>query len=331
MKDENMKDTAAFEQGCFSNLFEQFIKYKQSLGFKYGYHTQKVLVQLNRELNRMETGKTVLTRNAVESLASHHNDEAPATQAKRAALLRHFAEFMVDMGYEAYIYPIHCSRITYDSFDPYIFTHEQMAAIIQASDSLRPTSESPRYHFVWPAFMRVLYCCGLRLSEAVNLRVADVDLDNGILYIGKSKNGTSRYVPVSNSLQKYLQKYAMDAALTENEDTYFFPAPDGGHYHKNTAYERIKSFYQSAGIPKLGNGRFPRIHDVRHTYSCHALEMMQQKEYDLYYSLPILSAYLGHQGIRDTERYLHLPQVLYGELSDVSALMGIIPEVDADD
>ena len=328
MKGKNRKTNVTFEPGYFSGLFEQFIRYKQGLGYTYGYHIRKALSALNCKLNLLDTGGPILTRETVEHLVTHHGDEASATQVKRAALLRHFAEFMIDMGYEAYVYPLHCSRITYDSFSPYIFSYEQMAAIIKASDSLPSSAKSPRYHIVWPAFVRILYCCGLRLSEALNLRVDDVDFEKGTLYIEKSKNGTSRYVPVSASLHNYLKSYALKAELSENEDIYLFPASDGGHYSPNTAYDRIKSIYLKAGIPRLSNGRLPRIHDVRHSYSCHALEKMQQKGYDLYYSLPILSAYLGHQGIRETERYLHLPQFRHDELSSIPELSGVIPEVD---
>jgi integrase/recombinase XerD len=328
MKRKDKLANVTFEPGYFSTLFEQFVRYKQGLGYTYGYRIQKTLATLNCRLNLLDTGSPVLTRETVEYLAAHHSNEAPATQVKRAALLRHFAEFMVDMGYEAYVYPLHCSRITYDTFAPFIFTREQIIDIIHVSDTLPLSACSPRYHIVWPAFMRVLYCCGLRLSEALQLRAENVDIDKGTLYIEKSKKGTSRYVPVSSSLHDYLEMYIRKVGLFENEDIYLFPAPDGGPYSQNTAYERVKSFYVKAGIPRLSNGRLPRVHDVRHTYCCHALEKMQQKGFDLYYSLPILSTYLGHQGIRETERYLHLSQFHYEELSSIPELTRIIPEVD---
>jgi integrase len=111
--------------------------------------------------------------------------------------------------------------------------------------------------------------------------------------------------------------------------TYFFPAPDGGRYAINPAYNHIKKIYEAAGIPRLSKGRLPRIHDLRHTYCCHALMQMQENGFDLYYSLPILSAYLGHQGIRDTERYLRLPVFQHPAVIEAEpAILGdIIPEV----
>ena len=210
---------------------------------------------------------------------------------------------------------------------PYIFSHEQIRDIFTAADSLPPSKKSPQYHLVWPTFVRVLYGCGLRLSEALSLKTADVNIADGILFIEKSKKGTSRYVPMSATLTEYCAKYVNTVHL--NESRYFFSAPDGGRYGSNTAYDRVKGIYESACIPRLSNGLLPRVHDLRHTFCCHALEQMQAKNLDLYYALPILSTYIGHQGVRDTERYLRLPAFRYASLVDteMGSLKGIIPEV----
>ena len=82
----------------------------------------------------------------------------------------------------------------------------------------------------------------------------------------------------------------------------------------------------------LPNGRLPRIHDLRHTFCCHAFEAMKERGFDLYYSLPILSVYIGHQGIRDTERYLHLPEFHHDQLIYASDIvLGDIEFAEVDD
>lgn len=63
---------------------------------------------------------------------------------------------------------------------------------------------------------------------------------------------------------------------------------------------------QQAGIRKLSSGSYPRIHDLRHTYAVHALELSISKGMDPYCSLPALSTYMGHKGIESTEYYLRL-------------------------
>ena len=262
----NKEYTATFDDGIFKELFLEFIAYKQGLGFKYGISIQNSLSWINTRLNAYMLDTPVLTKTVVEELVSRRDHEAPTTQIKRICYLRHFAEFLLEMGYEAYIYPKHYTVIHHDYFAPYIFTKQQMASIIAASDSLPFIKRSPKHHIVWPAFIRVLYGCGLRLSETLNLKTQDVNLDVGIIYIEKSKNGTSRYVPISSSLKKYLTNYVALMKLDLASGGYFFPAPDNGRYALHSAYCQIKKLYEKAGIPRLGNGRLPRIHDVSNTH-----------------------------------------------------------------
>ena len=315
-----------FVDSIFKEQFILFIQYKQGLGFSYGYPVQGCLSRINASL--VESKTSILDRDTVEKLSERRPGEAAGTQQKRISLLRHFAQFLNDMGAEAYVTPASYSVKWIDSFAPYIFSHEQIEAIFAAADSLPPNRVSPHYHLVWPTFIRVLYGCGLRLSEALALRTDNVNLEDGILFIDKSKKGTSRYVPMSATLTKYCCKYA-DMVHLDGQTSYFFTAPDGGRYGPNTAYDRLKSIYEKARIPRLSNGLLPRIHDLRHTFCCHALEQMQAKNLDLYYALPILSTYVGHQGIRDTERYLRLPAFQFDSLvgTELGLLKGIIPEV----
>lgn len=326
--------TTTFDDGIFKELFLKFIQYKRGLGFKYGSEVESALSLINTKLNSYHIETLRLSKEIVVKLAERIPHEASATQAKRIGYLRHFAVFLNNMGYDAYVYPQLYNVKSDNGFSPYIFSHEQISAIISASDSLKYTANSPHYHMVWPAFVRVLYGCGLRLSEALRLRIKDIDLENGVLYIEKSKKNTSRYVPMSASLLQYCGFYVNSIKIDMmNDNGYFFPAPDGGRYGINTAQSAIKKIYTIAGIPRMSNGRLPRVHDIRHTFSCHSLEMIQQQGLDLYYSLPILSTYLGHQGIRDTERYLRLATFKFPSIVEIerTAWDGIIPEVMIDE
>lgn len=60
---------------------------------------------------------------------------------------------------------------------------------------------------VFPVLFRIFYGCGLRISEALNLKVKDVDLENGIIAVYESKNNNDRLVPLSNNLKNILTDY----------------------------------------------------------------------------------------------------------------------------
>ena len=70
-----------------------------------------------------------------------------------------------------------------------------------------------------------------------------------------------------------------------------------------------------AGIPHGGRGKGPRLHDLRHTFAVHMLNMWAVQGRDLYVALPILSVYLGHTSLKSTEQYLRLVPEAYAQIT----------------
>jgi integrase len=327
----NQERNIEFDEGAFKQLFLDFIQYQRSLGYKYGSSSIYTLRSINRDLNQMNLAQEqpCLSRKIIESLAEKRPNETCGTQHYRIGLLRQFSLYMNRVGFDAYVFPKRFLPKYRSDFRPYIFSDNEISAIIKAADGLKPAKRSPKYHFIYPALVRLLYGCGLRISEARYLKTQQVDLDQGIIYIDKSKNDTSRYVPMSGSLTDYLRHYVREASIDLNTEGFFFPAPDGGHYDPKTLYEGIKNIYLQARIEALPNGKLPRVHDLRHTFSVHAIRMMKKKGRDVYTSAPLLSAYLGHTNMIDTEKYIHLTAFEFGNfIADSGNLLnGVIPEV----
>jgi integrase len=328
---KNKERIIEFDDGTFKQLFLDFIRYQQSLGYKYRKSSIYTLRSMNRELNQMDLlqEQPFLSKKIVESLAEKRPNETCGTQQYRIGLLRQFSLYTGSIGFDAYLLPKRYLPKYRSDFRPYIFSDNEISAIIKAADCLKPMKRYPKYHFIYPALIRLLYGCGLRISEARFLKTRQVDLDQGIIYIDKSKNDTSRYVPMSWSLTDYLRLYVREAGIDLKIEGYFFPAPDGGPYDLKTVQGVIKKIYHKAGINTLPNGRLPRVHDIRHTFSVHSIRMMKNKGQDVYVSAPVLSAYLGHTNMIDTEKYIHLTAFEFGNfITDSSSLLkGVIPEV----
>lgn len=77
-------------------------------------------------------------------------------------------------------------------------------------------------------------------------------------------------------------------------------------------YKKFHQLLEDARIPPRADGGRQRLHDVRHTFCVRALEQMQEKGFDLYTSLPLLSVYLGHKHITETEYYLRMVEEHFG-------------------
>ena len=120
---------------------------------------------------------------------------------------------------------------------------------------------------------------------------------------------------MADSLTKRCQTYVERARLGKRGNRFFFPSPYGGHYTNATIYKLFREILRQAGISHLGRGKGPRVHDFRHIYSVNCLKKWAFEGKDLTNYLPYLSAYLGHEDLRGSQRYLRLTADLYPEMT----------------
>lgn len=206
------------------------------------------------------------------------------------------------------------------NFTPYIFTKSQIADIFAACDASRLYDvRMGTSLFSMPALLRMLYGTGARISEALSIVNEDVHLDDGYIHLRKTKNGTDRIVPISESLRYVLSEYIshrdrMPIVGISAPDHTLFVKGDGTSFGANAVYQFFRKMLDRCGIPFKGNHCGPRVHDLRHTYAVHCLVQMAHNGVDLYTGLPILSASLGHHPLSATERYVRLTYAMYPEM-----------------
>ena len=160
-------------QSPLGPLIAQFIQEKQACGYTYATE-QGTLRRLDRFLAAHGLAQIALPRNLVELWSAKHTHESARTHWTRVGLLRRLATFVARHGYPAYIPPASLPRKAPSSFTPYILSHTEVRRLLDAVDRLRPTGHAPLRHRILPALFRVLYSCGLRVSEALRLRCGDV-------------------------------------------------------------------------------------------------------------------------------------------------------------
>lgn len=207
-------------------------------------------------------------------------------------------------------------------FTSYIFTHEQIAAIFNAADEYRLYDIRMGTALIsMPALLRLLYSTGIRISEALSIRNNHVHMDEGYIHLEKTKNGSGRIVPICDSMKAVLltyMEYRDNMPIKGIADTYnfLFVKSDGTSFKANCVYQHLRKLFDKCGISYRGNHHGPRVHDLRHTNAVHALVQMGHDGMDLYTSLPILSACLGHRSLSATEQYVRLTCVMYPELEE---------------
>jgi integrase len=281
-------DTFNFPE-TYRDIAMDYVAYKHSLGFKYSYAEQS---KVNNMLDFIYTHSKsdpilALQPELVNAYASKKDNESARSLHSKQSHIRQFALFLNLRGISAYVYPKELVKTTED-FVPYIFTKDEINRILQVADAIGPNKNKfVNTPYIYPAVIRILYGCGLRISEALTLKCEDVDLDNGVLLIMNGKNNVSRLVPVSESLRQYLSNY--DSKVERVGNPYFFPALRNERYSPTTIRNQFIKLEEKAGISRLSNGRYPRVHDLRHTFSVHALEQMICRGMDPYCSLPSLA------------------------------------------
>jgi len=166
-----------------------------------------------------------------------------------------------------------------------------------------------------PMFFRVIYLCGLRVSEARLLTVGDVNLTDGILDIHHSKKDNSRLVPMAETLTGICRRYSEAVHGLSRQSDYYFPGATGKPMSNTNAYHNFRRFLWAAGISHGGRGVGPRIHDFRHTFAVHCLKRWSEQGHDLLVYLPILKTYMGHESLRDTAYYLRMTAEVFPKIT----------------
>jgi site-specific recombinase XerD len=153
----------------------------------------------------------------------------------------------------------------------------------------------------------LLYCTGLRLGEAVRLRMDDVDLRDRLVRVGECK-GKTRLVPFRSDLARELVRYRRARPAT---GAAFFVRGDGSPWTVKAVSRTLRVLLRRAGLKPPRGRQGPRPFDFRHAFAVRRLTLWYRAGADLQARLPLLSAYLGHDDLMGTEAYLHAtPELL---------------------
>lgn len=299
--------------GLLGETIREYINYKRALGKKIG--RQQIYEMKNMYLFLYSrTGNDVsITREIYEEWTSVRKGEKEMTTHRRRVCITGFAKYLVSLGYPDIYTGADDVRSFKSDFTPYIYTENEIQNIFAAIDRL--CEEKPTYmNHAFRMMMQMYYCCGLRKSEATNLRIGDVDFSTGKISVINSKNNVSRIVVASGSLLSKLREYKEAFLNDADRGDYLFHGTYKDYYDTQAIYRRFHKILNESGIGRKADGTLPRLHDLRHTFCVRTLERMPEKGFDLYTSIPLLARYLGHSHIADTEYYLRMVESHYEEI-----------------
>jgi integrase len=175
-----------------------------------------------------------------------------------------------------------------------------------------------------PKLISLLAATGLRVSEALHLLVSDITPDG--LLIRKTKFQKTRLVPLHDTAVTGLAHYLTHRQETRSAGAHVFVSDDGQPLVYWKVHSMFRRLLKSAGI-KPSRGRWPRIHELRHTFAVRALESSPTGRQRIGQHMLALATYLGHVNINTTYWYLETTPELLRDISVVaeSFVQGVRP------
>ena len=228
-----------------------------------------------------------------------------ATQAQRLSVVRGFARYYRAIDPRTEVPPASLLPFRPKRARPYLYAEVEVRRLLDAA--LRLSPEDALRRWVYHGLIGLLAVSGLRIEEALNLRLADVDLDSALLTIRGAKFGQSRLVPLHPSSQKQLRAYR------ERRNCHLAGRKASDSFLVNRRGERMDSsnvrrtfhvLSRRTGLRRIGHSRGLRLHDFRHRFAASTLIRWYRNGEDVEQRLPILSTYLGHIHVEDTYWYL---------------------------
>ena len=306
----------------YSSMFSEYIigliELKRSVGYKYQTETG-ALRRFDLFCRIHYPGINVLSKEIVLEWSKQRPGEHPSTMQGRLTPVRELAKYMISNGQLAFILPNglvpKCPQ-----YLPYIYSDDDLRRLFIQIDKCHYFAEVPYRHYVMPLFFRLLYCCGLRLSEARTIKVKDVDMENGVITLTNTKLGKYRQIPLSVQLHERFKTYYLDVHLCSKPDDWFFPGYKNKPMTISNVEKNHRRFLWQAGISHCGRSKpgergAPNVHSFRHTFAVHCLRrwVLEGKNTQAY--LPVLQAYMGHSSYSDTAYYLHLTTDVFPDIT----------------
>lgn len=291
---------------------DRYIELRRSLGFRLA-KTARHLAAFSRYA--VERGDTHVRRETASAWAATVSS-TPRSRQRRLREITLFARFLYAEDHAHEVPHRDPSHRPATRPAPYIYTPEELSRMLDAAAKLRRQKPSPLRRHVYVMLIGLLASTGLRISEALNLRLGDV-LPDGVLQIRQTKFNKSRLVPMHPSAVDALHAYLRVRQTFAGLDDHLFLSVGGKPMSASTVRGTFHAILRRADIGQ-DRARRPRIHDLRHTFATRVLEQCSMRRDDVARDFVALSTYLGHAHIANTYWYLEATPHLMVDIADAT-------------
>lgn len=233
---------------------------------------------------------------------------SPETWVRRLGKLRSFARYLKQFEPDTEVPDESIFGSEPGRVAPHIYHEDEITELLAAARQLGPHGSLRPMTF--ETLFGLMASTGLRVSEAINLRDADVDLKHGMLTIRQTKFAKSRQLPLHPSTVTALSHYRRQRAqhFPATDDSPFLIGSRGQRLGQPLGERQVHRVFNalrdSLGWVNRGAHAAPRLHDLRHTFAVRRMLLWHADGTDIDQMMLALSTYMGHAEILYTYWYL---------------------------
>jgi integrase/recombinase XerD len=289
---------------------DEYLAMRRSLGFKLK-EAGRVLPDFATFMERRRA--CYITQILALTWAQKPTHAQPAHWASRLCHVRQFARYRSAFDPRTQIPAPGLLPFKPKRARPYLYTDGQIEQLLQTTLHMPLLPHCPDRKacallpWVYYCLFGLLSVSGLRVGEARNLTLDDVDLTAGVLTVRSGKFGKDRWVPLHPSsckvLAQYLEKRGRHWA-GRPASAYLFVSSWGNRLDVGSIHRAFYAVSRRIGLRGAHDSHGPRLHDLRHRFATTTLVNWYRSNEDPERRLPLLSAFLGHVHVADTQWYL---------------------------
>jgi integrase len=237
-----------------------------------------------------------------------HASTDPHTWARRLKTLRSFMRWMQQFDPRTEVPDDTIFGRLPERLAPHIYSECELVELLAAAGQLGP---APGLRgAVYEALFGLIASTGMRVSEALALRKADVNLKSGMLTIRQTKFAKSRQVPMHPSAVGALRRYRQlrDLTIADTDESAFFIGTRGRWRGQELGDRQVHRVFaelrKRLGWRNRGAHHAPRIHDLRHAFVVRRILCWHAAGVDIDQAMLSLSTYVGHAMVTNTYWYL---------------------------
>lgn len=281
---------------------------KEELGHEAYRHYKHTIMLFDDYLHSINLLEKSIDESVVEGwIKKISNGISINTAGGHVHYIRQLLLFLRDNGYYCFIPRTIAAK---DTYVPYLYTDQDIKNIFEIADSFTaPHALKNKYiSYEMPLLLRLLYCCGMRVGEAISIKVGDIDFGRNLFILRVTKKYKQRLVPFGIELSEILYSYCVAMGILNNCEAYLFPEDDiYTHINANSVGNYYRVIRRKAGISdnrSHGQSRGACLHCFRHTFAVRSFDKNERRGISHRESVPFLSTYLGHDSLYETEKYL---------------------------